>query len=120
VVGDIVDLARNLVTGSRGVGCTCYHENARIRHMDETSSQYYILLEVEDRPGVLARVAQTFADHGVSISSVWQEGFGDEARLVMVTHRALERNFQSLMAALRGLEVVEEVASSMRVITEEE
>ena len=120
VVGDIVDLARNLTSGSRGVGCTGYRQDARIRHMDETSSSYYILLEVDDRPGVLARVAQTFADHGVSINSVWQEGFGDEARLVMVTHRALERNFQSLLGALRGLEVVEEVASSMRVITDEE
>jgi homoserine dehydrogenase len=120
VVGDVVDLARNLTTGSRGVGCTCYRQDARIRHMDETSSSYYILLEVDDRPGVLARVAQTFTDHGVSINSVWQEGFGDEARLVMVTHRALERNFQSLLGALRGLEGVEEVASSMRVITDEE
>ncbi|GAC1361957.1 MAG: homoserine dehydrogenase [Actinomycetota bacterium] len=120
VVGDIVDVARNLTTGSRGVGCTCYHHNARIRHMDETSSQYYILLEVEDRPGVLARVAQTFADHGVSINSVRQEGFGNEARLVLVTHRALEKNFQSLLGALRGLDIVESVASSMRVITDEE
>jgi len=56
------DLARNLTSGSRGVGCTCYHHNARIRHMDETSSQYYILLEVDDRPGVLARVARSRTD----------------------------------------------------------
>lgn len=120
VVGDIVDLARNLVTGSRGVGCTCYHQDARIRPMDETSSQYYILLAVDDQPGVLAQVAQTFADHGVSINSVWQEGFGAEARLVTVTHRAREANFQSLLKALRNLPVVEEVASAMRVISDEE
>lgn len=119
VVGDVVDLARNLTSGSRGVGCTCYHNNARIRHMDETWSQYYILLEVEDRVGVLAKVAQTFTDHGVSINSVRQEGNGPEARLVMVTHRAPERNFQSLLGALRGLDIVEEVASSMRVIDED-
>jgi homoserine dehydrogenase len=115
VVGDIVDIARNIVAGGKGVGCTCYREKAPIRHMDETSSQYYILLEVADRPGVLAKVAQAFADNQVSIKSVWQEGHGDEARLVMVTHRAVERDFQSLVAALRGLDVVEEVASSMRV-----
>jgi homoserine dehydrogenase len=120
VVGDIVDLARNLATGSRGVGCTCYHSGARIRPMDETQSQYYILLEVEDQPGVLAQVAQTFADHGVSIKSVWQEGFGAEARLVLVTHRAQEVRFQSLLGALRGLPVVEEVASAMRVVTDED
>ena len=120
VVGDIVDLARNLVTASRGVGCTCYHQDARIRPMDETSSEYYILLEVEDQPGVLAQVAQTFADHGVSINSVWQQGFGAEARLVMVTHRAREANFQALLGALRKLPVVEDVASAMRVIADAE
>lgn len=118
VVGDVVDLARNLTTNSRGVGCTCYHNNARIRHMDETASQYYILLEVEDRPGVLARVAQTFADRGVSINSVRQQGYGDEARLVLITHRAREQDFQAILGDLRSLEVVEEVASWMRVIDE--
>lgn len=119
VVGDIVDVARNIQNGSRGVGCTCYGRTARIRHMDQTMSQYYILLEVLDRPGVLAQVAQTFADNEVSIKSVWQEGFGDEARLVMVTHLAVERNFQSLLEQLRSLEVVEEVASAMRVQSDE-
>lgn len=115
VVGDIVDISRNIMTGSRGVGCTCYENPARIRHMDESSSQYYVLLEVADRPGVLAQVAQVFADNHVSIKSVRQEGLGAEARLVMVTHRALERDFQAVLGALRKLDVVEEVASAMRV-----
>jgi len=120
VVGDIVDVARNIQKGTHGVGCTCYGRSARIRHMDETLCQYYILLEVLDRPGVLAQVAQAFADNDVSIKSVWQEGFGDEARLVMVTHLAVEKNFQALVARLKGLEVVEEVASAMRVQSAED
>lgn len=120
VVGDIVAVARNILTGGRGPGCTCYHQGARIRPMDETTGQYYILLEVYDRPGVLAQVAQAFADHDVSIKSVWQEGYGDEARLVMVTHRSIERNFQTLLGALKELESVEEIAASMRVHSEEE
>jgi homoserine dehydrogenase len=119
VVGDIVDVARNVVAGARGVGCTCYRHKARIRHMEETSSQYYILLEVADRPGVLAQVAQAFADKNVSIKSVWQEGLGEDARLVMVTHRSLEQNFQSLLTDLRALEPVKEVASAMRVADED-
>lgn len=119
VVGDLVDVARNIMTGGRGVRPGWHRAPARIRHMDETISQYYILLEVLDRTGVLAQVAQAFADNDVSIKSVWQEGFGDEARLVMVTHRARERNFQSLLADLRSLEVVEEVASAMRVVDAE-
>lgn len=119
VIGDIVDIARNIISGGRGTGCTCYQSDARIRSMDETESQYYILLEVTDRPGVLAKVAQTFADNDVSIKSVWQEGLGEEARLVTVTHKSVERNFQSLLSDLKGLEVVEEIASSMRVQDEE-
>jgi homoserine dehydrogenase len=119
VVGDVVDIARNVAAGGRGVGCTCYRD-ARIRHMDEASCQYYVLLEVLDREGVLAQVAQAFADHGVSIKSVWQEEFGDGVQLVMVTHRALERNVQSLLGALKALEVVEGVASALRVVSDEE
>jgi homoserine dehydrogenase len=88
--------------------------------MDETSSQYYILLEVRDRPGVLAQVAQAFADNNVSIMSMRQEGMGHEARLVMVSHHALERDFQALLGDLRHLDVVEDVASAMRVISAEE
>ncbi len=119
VIGDIVDIARNIIKGGRGTGCTCYHSDARIRSMDETESQYYILLEVADRPGVLAKVAQVFADNDVSIKSVWQEGLGEEARLVTVTHMSAERNFQSLLSNLKGLDVVREVASAMRVQDEE-
>jgi homoserine dehydrogenase len=120
VVGDVVEVARNIMAGARGVGCTCYRDAARIRHMEDTSSQFYVLLEVLDRPGVLAKVAQAFADNDVSIKSVWQEGLGHDARLVLVTHKAVERNFQSVMADLRALDVVREVAASMRVQSDEE
>jgi len=115
VVGDVVAVARNILSGGRGPGCTCYNQVARVRPMDDTSGQYYILLEVFDRRGVLAQVAQAFADNDVSIKSLWQEGHGAEARLVMVTHRSIEKNFQKLLGALRNLESVEEIASAMRV-----
>lgn len=115
VVGDLVQVARNIQSGGRGPGCTCHKQGIPIRPMDLTQSQYYILLEVLDRPGVLAKIAQSFADHNVNIKSVWQEGFGDEARLVMVTHTALEKDFQALLAVLRRLDVVEEIASALRV-----
>ena len=114
VIGDVVDVARHIVVGGRGVG-SIYSQPARVRPMDATVCKYYILLEVADKPGVLARVAQTFADHQVSIKSMLQEGMGKEARLILVTHNALERNFQALLAELRTLEVVDAIASSMRV-----
>lgn len=119
VIGDVVDVARHIVGGGRGVG-TMYSQPVHVRPMDVTVSQYYILLEVVDKPGVLARVAQTFADHDVSIKSMLQEGMGAEARLILVTHNALERNFQALLTALRTLEDVEAIASSMRVQSAED
>jgi homoserine dehydrogenase len=118
VVGDLVSVARNLLSGARGVGCTCFHERT-IRPMEEMTGQYYILLRVDDRPGVLAEIASVFGASDVSIKSVWQEGFGEDAQLVFITHRAREGPFQEAVAALRGLPAVEEVRSVLRVEAEE-
>jgi homoserine dehydrogenase len=119
VIGDAVDVARHIVSGGRGVG-SIDSPPGRVRPMDSTVSQYYVLLEVADKPGVLARVAQTFADNDVSIKSMLQEGMGREARLILVTHNAVERNFQALLAELANLEVVDAIASSMRVQSAED
>jgi homoserine dehydrogenase len=118
VVGDLVTVARNLLAGARGVGCTCFYERT-IRPIEELTGQYYLLLRVEDRPGVLAEIASVFARGEVSIKSVWQEGFGDDAQLVFITHRAREGAFQEAVAVLRDLPAVEEVRSVLRVEAEE-
>jgi homoserine dehydrogenase len=118
VVGDLVTVARNLLAGVRGVGCTCFHERT-IRPMAEMTGQYYILLHVEDRPGVLAEIASVLAANDVSIKSVWQEGSGEDAQLVFITHRAMEGPFQRAVAQLRDLPAVEEVRSVLRVEGEE-
>ena len=114
VVGDLAQVARNVATGARGVGCTCYLERP-LRPMQEMESQYYLLLDVVDRPGVLAKVADAFGRHLVSIKEVWQEGTGEEALLVLITHRANEGAVQATAADLRSLDVVAEVRSVMRV-----
>jgi len=114
VVGDITTVARNILTGGRGPGAPWYRA-AEIRSIDAMFSQYYILLNVADRPGVLAAVAGAFGEHGVSIASVWQEGFGDQAQLVMITHRGREADLQATLHELRSLDVVTKVASVMRV-----
>lgn len=114
VVGDILTVARNIRTGGRGAGCTCY-ANKPIRSIDEMMAQFYLVLDVADESGVLASVARTFADHGVSIGSVWQEGIDDDARLVLITHRSRESALQSTLHALRGMKEVHRVASVMRV-----
>ena len=118
VVGDLVSAARNRLAGTRGLGCTCVYER-RVRPMDDTRGQYYLDLHVEDRPGVLAEVAEHFGRNGVSIERVWQEGFGDEANLVFITHRAQEGAFQKTVQALRELSAVRAVSSVVRVEGEE-
>jgi homoserine dehydrogenase len=118
VVGDLVSVARNLLAGARGVGCTCFLERT-VRPMSEMEGQYYILLRVEDRPGVLAEIASVFGRNEVSIKSVWQEGTGADAQLVFITHRAREGSFQQAVTELGGVRAVEEVRSILRVEAEE-
>ena len=118
VVGDLIAVARNLIAGTRGVGCTCFYERT-IRPMAEMTGQYYILLRVEDRPGVLAEIAGALGRNEVSIKSVWQEGIGADAQLVFVTHRAQEGAFQQAVSELEAIDGVEEVRSVLRVEAEE-
>ena len=118
VVGDVVLAARHVALGGRATGCTCVRDRA-VQAMAETMGQYYLNLHVEDRPGVLAEIAACFAAHDVSIERVWQEGAGDEATLVFITHRAREGDFQDTLDALRKMDVVRAVASLLRVEGEE-
>jgi homoserine dehydrogenase len=117
VLGDLVDAAHNLRAGASGR--TSIPSPAVIHPMDQTSSQYYLSLEVADRPGVLAAVAGIFGEHGVSIRSMEQEGLGDEARLIFITHRAVERDMQATMRALRELDAVDRIGTLLRVAGQE-
>jgi len=117
VLGDLVDAAHNLRAGASGR--TSIPRPAAIHPMELTSSQFYLSLEVADRPGVLAAVAGVFGEHGVSIRSMEQEGLGDEARLIFITHRAVERDMQATMRALRELDVVDRVGTLLRVAGQE-
>jgi homoserine dehydrogenase len=118
VIGDIVDAGINIVRGSRGF-ISPWHAKRPMRPMESMETQYYLLLDVLDRPGVLAQLAGAFGDNGVSIKSVWQEGTGDDALIVMITHRANEGAVQSTVRDLRALDSVLEVRSVMRVAGEE-
>jgi len=119
VVGDIIDLARTRGAGSLtlvGHAAITEEDGGRVLHpMSELFSQYYLLMRVVDRPGVLAAIAQAFANHFVSIKSVWQEGHGDQAQIVLITHRAKEADLLGCVVDLRALDVVEEVSSVIRV-----
>jgi homoserine dehydrogenase len=114
VLGDLIDAAANRRRGTHaGIGLL---GKARIRHIEELSSEYYVALEVVDRPGVLAAVAGVFGDNDVSIKQMEQEGIGKDARLILITHIAVERSMQATLSDLRDLDVVDRVGSLLRVV----
>jgi len=117
VVGDVIDVSRNLLQTARGP-YESQHRAKPIRPIEELITQYYVLLDVADRSGVLADVATTFGDHDVSIAQVWQEGAGDTAQLVLITHQAQERHLRATVDALASLPAVRSVASVLRVEAE--
>ncbi|HJQ43824.1 MAG TPA: homoserine dehydrogenase [Jatrophihabitantaceae bacterium] len=114
VLGDLVAVARNRVRGSRGAGESAY-ANLPVQSMGDVTTRYHVALDVADQPGVLAAVAGAFAEHGVSIQTVRQEGRGDAATLVLVTHTAPDSALAGTVDALSKLSFVRRVASVMRV-----
>jgi homoserine dehydrogenase len=116
VLGDLIDAAVNRARGSHAsIGVL---GKARIRPIDEVETAYYLNIDVFDRPGVLAAVAGVFGAHGVSIRSMEQEGLGDEARLVFITHTAREAAMQATVRDLHHLDSVDRITSVLRVIGE--
>ena len=85
----------------------------------DVASSFYLHLEVSDRPGVLARVAQVLGDKEVSVKSVVQRGSGEEASLVMVLHECLESRFGEAIDAIEALDVLRTPPRAIRVIEEE-
>ncbi len=116
VLGDVIDAARDLLAGTR-VAPRVKLGAGSVVPFGEISSKWYLRLEVADAPGVLAQIAGAFGEHGVSIMSVWQDGRGDDATLLLVTHDAPEAAHQAAVGALDGLEAVKQVAAVIRVIS---
>jgi homoserine dehydrogenase len=84
----------------------------------DVESAFYLHLEVADRPGVLAQVAEVLGLQGVSVKSVIQHGLGAEARLVMVMHPVLESSFRAAVDLIAGLDFMRERPRVIRVIEE--
>ncbi|CAM5351094.1 homoserine dehydrogenase [Streptomyces purpurascens] len=114
VLGDLVAVCRNRLSGATGPGESAYAA-LPVSPMGEVVTRYHISLDVADKPGVLAQVATVFAEHGVSIDTVRQSGKDGEASLVVVTHRASDAALTGTVEALRKLDTVRGVASIMRV-----
>lgn len=119
VLGDVVAVARNRLAGTRGPELSTYAE-LPVLPMGDTLTRYHVSLDVDDRPGVLAPVAEAFARHDVSIQAVRQTSRGDEALLIIVTHEAPDAALAATVSELQALPVVRAVASVMRVEGEED
>ena len=116
VVGDIIEIVRNLNHHTNGrIGCTCY-EQKPILSIDELEVEYYIRMTVTDRPGVLAGIASVFGNNDVSIATVLQKSSDDDlAELIMITHRVREKGLRDALAILSGMSIVGEINSVIRL-----
>ncbi len=114
VLGDVVSAARNRLRGVVGPGEST-HADLEVVGIGRTRTSYHLAIDVDDRTGVLAAIARVFADHGVSIKTVRQDGTDDDAQLVIVTHEAVDANLAATVEALRELDVVHDVSSVIRV-----
>ena len=117
MVGDAVNAAINLRSG-------CHNDlgplpAATIRSIDDITSAFYLSIDAVDKPGVLAEIAGVFGNRSVSIGSMEQENADDgSARLVFITHEAIERNFRATLADLEQLQVVKSVGQVLRVVSD--
>ena len=101
VVGDIMDVARNMLFHCNGrIGCSCY-KNLPIKQIGDTTSRYYIRMRLEDRAGTLAAMAGVFAEN--------------DAEIVVVTHEVAEKKFMDAIKKFSSMEMVKEISSIIRV-----
>ena len=115
VLGDVLHAARNRVNGRHDVPFTV---DSRLVSIDagDLASVFYLSVDVRDEPGVLSQVAGVFGSHDVSIQSMEQSGFGQEARLSFLTHEALNRNVAATLDELDQLAPVDSIGACIRVI----
>ena len=110
ILGDIVAVSLNSI-GQRETD----YADRDIAPIETTKTKFLIRLEVEDKSGVLAAIAQCFAAQGVSIQTVDQNGRDADAELIIVTHRATEGELKATVEALKKMDIVNKISSVIRV-----
>lgn len=116
IVGDVFDVARNIMTGCTArISCTCYKE-LPIKNMKDSVSKYFMRIRVEDRPGVLASVTSVFGNNRVSIEQFIQKRKdGDLAEIVVITEEVVEHNFNDAVTILKTMDMIKEISAIIRV-----
>lgn len=117
VLGDVVTAARELLADTPVVPRVRIGAGA-VADFGQVETSQYLRLEVDDAPGVLAAISGAFGEAGVSIRSVWQEGRGDDATLLLITHGAPEAAHGKALARLGEIPSVRQVAAVLRVAGE--
>lgn len=118
VVADLLDLSHAIVLGTRERKYWGPEAETPVLGLEHLETRYYVRVTVSDRPGVLAQIAQTLGDHGVSIAAVNQkeaDAGAQTAELVIMTHRAREGAMQAALRDIAALPVVAQVSSFLRV-----
>src|SRR5690606_9611109 len=114
VLGDVVAAGRHRVLGGKGPSESSYAQ-LPVLPASQALTRVQIRIDVQDRPGVLAKVAAVVAEHGVSIEAVRQAPVGEVAHLVVTTHAARQDALDKTVEAIRGIDVVDRVVSVLRV-----
>ena len=114
VIGDVLSACHQLSSNQSNWYPLRSQKNDN-KNFDDVSSSWFIRLSVTDEPGVLASIAGTFSENNVSIESVIQEGRGEQAELVLVTHEAPEKDMQNSIKQIASLDSVTSVTSTLRV-----
>ena len=115
VAGDVIDVARDIAYGCTGrISCTCYRQ-LPVKPFGEVENKFFIRMQVQNRPGVLAQIATVFGEHEVSIARVVQKHVHEEqAELVIVTEKVKELYMKDALDELGRMENIFEVSSVIR------
>ena len=118
VVADLVELARNVRTGTNSRFKPHLNKDVRLKPMADVETRYYLRMNVLDRYGVLAQMAKVLGDNRISIASVIQKESNPQAQtaeVVIMTHPARESSMQKALGELAGLPIVKDMGSFIRV-----
>lgn len=117
VIGDLMKATRDFINDTMGSSYRKIVKRKEIKDISEVDTAFYTRMKVKDIPGVFAKIATVFGDHGVSIALVRQQYRDDSgvAEIVLVTHKVQEKNVRDSLAAIEKLDVVEKVTSVIRV-----
>lgn len=115
ILGDVIDVARNLKYGCNGrISCTCYNQ-IPVKSFEEVKNKFFLRMQVHNKPGVLAQIAQVFGNHKVSIARVVQKNAKSEnAELVISTDQVKEKHLKNALQVLKEMEDIIEISSVIR------